>query len=193
MTHAWWMNSRFLICWGYPLRNTPHGAKYFTNRSKSGSGCLIVYEADCQQTPGGNCPFRSLLICGHCPITAGGQKDGAWELWLGKQKMTSWAWFWKYTGNVRQWELLWSPSHADFVTFYKASGTKPTLLRRLKPNQRTQACWIIKHTTNATWNICGFFSAGNARRKLFIRVNKEPVIWIKTYIKRFPLVGRIHS
>lgn len=39
----WWMNSRFPICPGYPLRNTPHGAKYFTNRSKSGSGCLIVY------------------------------------------------------------------------------------------------------------------------------------------------------
>lgn len=28
----------------YLLRNTPHGAKYFTNRTKSGSGCLIVHQ-----------------------------------------------------------------------------------------------------------------------------------------------------
>lgn len=191
MTHEWWMNSRFLICWGYPLRNTPHGAKYFTNRSKSGSGCLIVYEADCQQTPGGNCPFRSLLICGHCPITAGGQKDGAWELWLGKQKMTSWAWFWKYTGNVRQWELLWSPLHAEFVTFYKASGMKPTLLSETEPKNTSML-------NNKAHNKCNMkhlwiLLCWECKKKaIYIRVNKEPVIWIKTYIKRSPLVGRIH-
>lgn len=57
------------------------------------------------KSPGGHCPFRRLLIRSVCPITPGGQKDRAWELWLGRQKMTSLAWF---LGNALEiWRSKW--------------------------------------------------------------------------------------
>ena len=42
--------------------------------------------ADYQKTLGSKCPFRPLPIWSHCPITAGGHKEGAGELGLGETK-----------------------------------------------------------------------------------------------------------
>lgn len=43
----------------YLLRNTPHGAKYFTNRIRSGSKCLIVHQGWLPSNPGEQMCFQS--------------------------------------------------------------------------------------------------------------------------------------
>lgn len=40
----WFKHSLSSMYCHYLLRKAPHGAKYFTNRSKSGGGCLIVHQ-----------------------------------------------------------------------------------------------------------------------------------------------------